>query len=102
MPAAWGDGLPFVLCSDGLPASVTESLSGHDHHHSDDDESSASDAADQCKFGHIVSSAFLLHDEAPLNLTNTGFPASVAPEYFFGSASAVAYLPRGPPILKKS
>lgn len=103
MPAAWDDGLPFVLCPDGLPTSIADELSGHGHHHGDDAESSRSDAADQCKFGHIVSSAFLLHEEAPLNLTITGSHESVVtPSDFVGAPTASAYLPRGPPILKRS
>ena len=102
MPAAWSDGLPFVLCPEGLPASVVDILGGHDHQHGSEEDASASDAADQCNFGHIVSSAFLLHDVAPVNLPIMGFHQPVAPEYFTGAASVIAYLPRGPPNLKQS
>lgn len=102
MPAAWDEGLPFVLCPDGLPNSIADVLTGHDHHHGADEESATSDVADQCKFGHIVSSAFLLHEEPPLNLTITGSHEPLARVYSIGAASTNAYLARGPPILKQS
>ena len=93
MPAAFADGLPFVLCPDNLPSAFTTAIGSHAHDHDDHDAS----AIDQCDFGDLAPDSGATID-VPLHAIDA-VPAALPALsiHAFAGRSIIRPIARGPP-----
>ena len=95
MPAALGDGLPFVLCPDNLPVTVAAALdtAGHGHDHAGHEAS----AIDQCDFGELAPDVGATVDLPEHRIDFIPPVSSATPVHRLAGRSIIRPVARGPP-----